>query len=248
MKTGFGVFCTVAVALGASWVGLVVAPSIQLGAAKQTTVLLTGDIWPQQRTGEATLGQQVYRSSGCVACHTTQIRQTGILGDVVVVKPGKKPEAVNQIISGATLTGLPKEAADALADQLKAAGATAEVHINPVGPDIKNGWGVRHSVAADFLYDNPVQLGTVRVGPDLANIGGRQASAQWHLSHLYAPGIVNGSQMPAYKFLFKVQKIFSNDQYEILNHLQLKDPLLNINYLYLGKKNSYLLKKDVLIY
>ncbi|HEX7652209.1 MAG TPA: cbb3-type cytochrome c oxidase subunit II [Verrucomicrobiae bacterium] len=219
MKTGIGVFLAVTVTLGASWAGFVVAPALQLGSAKQTTVLLTGETWPQQRTGAATLGQQVYRANGCVACHTTQIRQTGIACDVVVTKPGKNPAAVNAIVSAATLTGLSKEAADALSDKINQAGGTSEIHIVPVGPDIKAGWGVRHSVAADFLYDNPVQLGTVRVGPDLANVGGRLPSAQWQLAHLYAPGIVKGSTMPSYKFLFTVTKVGATPSPDALTDL-----------------------------
>src|SRR5882724_8072685 len=94
MKSGFGVFFAVAVALGGSWVGFVVAPTLQLGTAKQTTVLVSGDTWPQQRTGEATLGMQIYRANGCVACHTEQVRQQGVLFNVVLTSPGKNPAAV----------------------------------------------------------------------------------------------------------------------------------------------------------
>jgi cytochrome c oxidase cbb3-type subunit 2 len=43
------------------------------------------------------------------------------------------------------------------------------------------------SVAADYLYDFPVQLGSLRAGPDLANIGVRAPDANWQLQHLYAP-------------------------------------------------------------
>lgn len=69
-------------------------------------------------------------------------------------------------------------------------------------PDNKRGWG-RASVAGDYAYDSPHLLGTMRTGPDLLNIGGRQPSAQWHLGHLYQPrAYVPGSIMPAYPFLF----------------------------------------------
>ena len=57
MKTGFGVIFAVTVTLGLSWLGFVVGPAIQLGSAKQTQVLISGDTWPLQRTGEATLGR-----------------------------------------------------------------------------------------------------------------------------------------------------------------------------------------------
>jgi cytochrome c oxidase cbb3-type subunit 2 len=207
MKTGFGVFFAVAVTLGLSWLGFVVAPAVQLGSAKQTTVLISGDTWPQQRTGEATLGQQVYRANGCVACHTTQMRQDGIVCDVVLAKPGKNPVAVTNLLSTLKLSGLTKDQTDEVSQQISDKGGTAETHIYATGPDIKNGWGVRRSVAADFLYDAPVQLGNLRAGPDLANIGARSASSVL-LQHLYAPRSINqASTMPSYKFLFDVQKI-----------------------------------------
>jgi cytochrome c oxidase cbb3-type subunit 2 len=207
MKNGFGVFFAVAITLGASWLGFVVGPAMQLGAAKQTAVLISGDTWPQQRTGEATLGQQVYRANGCVACHTTQIRQDGIVCEVVLAKPGKNPAAVSNLLATLKLSGLSKEQADDVSQQISDKGGTAETHIAATGPDIKNGWGVRHSVAADFLYDAPVQLGSLRVGPDLANVGARSVASLLY-QHLYAPRSINqNSTMPSYQFLFDVQKV-----------------------------------------
>ena len=217
MKTGFGVFFAVAVALGASWTGFVVAPAMQLGTAKQTVTLVSGDIWPQQRTGEATLGAQIYCANGCVACHTMQIRQDGVSCDVVLTKPGKNPAAVSNLLATLKLSGLSKEQADDVSAKVSEAGGATETHIAAAGPDIKSGWGVRHSVAADFLYDAPVQLGNLRVGPDLANIGGRLANAGWQLQHLYAPGIVKGSGMPSYQILFEVRKIDSAPSADALN-------------------------------
>jgi cytochrome c oxidase cbb3-type subunit 2 len=59
-------------------------------------------------------------------------------------------------------------------------------------------------VPADYVYDQPHLLGTMRTGPDLFNIGARQPSADWHFGHLYQPrAFVPGSNMPAYPFLFK---------------------------------------------
>jgi len=207
VKSGFGVFFAVVVALGGSWLGFVVAPTMQLGAAKQTTVLVSGDTWPQQRTGEATLGLQVYRANGCAACHTEQIRQEGVAFEVVLTSPGKNAAAINNLLGTLTLTNLNKEEADAAAGKITDAGGKAETHLSATGADIKRGWGVRHSVAADYLYDVPVQLGNLRAGPDLANVGGRLANVNWQLAHLYAPGIVKGSRMPSFKFLFEVRKV-----------------------------------------
>jgi cytochrome c oxidase cbb3-type subunit 2 len=53
-----------------------------------------------------------------------------------------------------------------------------------------------------------VQLGTLRAGPDLANVGARLADANWHLVHLYAPKAYAAKpMMPSYKFLFEVRKV-----------------------------------------
>jgi cbb3-type cytochrome oxidase cytochrome c subunit len=218
MKTGFGVFFAVAIALGASWTGFVVAPAMQLGAAKQTAILVTGETWPQQRTGAATLGQQIYRANGCVACHTMQMRQDGVTFDVVLTKPGKNAEAVNALVPTLKLTGLTKTGADAASDKINNLGGKTETHVYATGPDIQRGWGIRHSVAADFLYDTPAQLGNLRVGPDLANIGGRQPDATIHLLHLYAPGaVMKNSAMPSYQFLFEVHKLGSAPSPDALN-------------------------------
>ncbi|MEO6281502.1 cbb3-type cytochrome c oxidase subunit II [Roseateles sp.] len=74
-----------------------------------------------------------------------------------------------------------------------------------VGPDFARGWG-RPSVPADYSYDRPHQLGSMRTGPDLFNIGARQPSLDWHLGHLYQPrAYVPGSIMPAFTYLFRVK-------------------------------------------
>jgi len=46
--------------------------------------------------------------------------------------------------------------------------------VRPNSADINRGWGPRRTVARDFLYDQPVFLGTLRIGPDLANLAGRK--------------------------------------------------------------------------
>ena len=97
MKTGFSVFLATFVALGASWCGFVLAPVLQLGGAKQTVILQTTDNWPLQRPGEATLGLQIYRANGCAACHTEQVRQTGVAFNLIVTSAGKNPDAVLRI-------------------------------------------------------------------------------------------------------------------------------------------------------
>ncbi|MCI0707331.1 MAG: cbb3-type cytochrome c oxidase subunit II [Ignavibacteriae bacterium] len=71
------------------------------------------------------------------------------------------------------------------------------------GSDQDRFWG-RPSVPADYVFDKPHLLGTMRTGPDLMNIGVRQSSEDWHLMHLYNPRIVvPGSIMPPFPWLFE---------------------------------------------
>ena len=71
------------------------------------------------------------------------------------------------------------------------------------GSDQARFWG-RPSVPADYVFDKPHLLGTMRTGPDLLNIAVRQPSVDWHLVHLYNPSIVvPGSLMPPFPFLFE---------------------------------------------
>ena len=71
-------------------------------------------------------------------------------------------------------------------------------------PDLQRGWG-RATTPADYVYDDPHVLGTMRTGPDLMNIGQRMPSAGWHLTHLYQPRAIEPTSiMPAYPFLFEV--------------------------------------------
>jgi len=76
------------------------------------------------------------------------------------------------------------------------------------GADDKRGWGDRQSVARDYIREGRVLLGTMRTGPDLRNIGARQASRDWHMLHLYDPQITSkGSIMAPFAFLFETRQI-----------------------------------------
>jgi cytochrome c oxidase cbb3-type subunit 2 len=90
--------------------------------------------------------------------------------------------------------------------------ATAEIKEGKLaryfGSDLDRGWGVRPSVAGDLIFDQPVMLGTQRIGQDLANIGARQTNEVWHFLHLYNPQSVSpGSVMPPYRYLFEKRRI-----------------------------------------
>ncbi|MGH7992469.1 MAG: cbb3-type cytochrome c oxidase subunit II [Limisphaerales bacterium] len=228
MKNGFLVFLASFVVLGGSWCGFVLAPVLQLGGGKQTTILNSTGLYPLDRPGMANQGLQVYRANGCAACHTEQVQQSGVACDVVLTGDETNQKASLRAITNeieeyhlqinsyigppgqpyTILSGVSKSVADAVSDRITAAKGKAEIHIIATGPDITRGWGRRHSVAEDFLYDDPVQLGSLRIGPDLADVGTRQPDANWQWVHLYAPqSVVKDSAMPPFRYLFRVQKI-----------------------------------------
>lgn len=64
----------------------------------------------------------------------------------------------------------------------------------------------RVSVPADYVYDFPHLLGTMRTGPDLINVGARLPDRAWQLAHLYQPrALVPWSIMPSFPFLFEIR-------------------------------------------
>ena len=82
--------------------------------------------------------------------------------------------------------------------------------------DMDKIWGSRPSIAADyagihrqdFWRNTATLLGSERTGPDLTNVGNRQASKDWNLVHLYNPRIVvPQSIMPAYSWLYVIKKV-----------------------------------------
>ncbi|MCK9514990.1 MAG: cbb3-type cytochrome c oxidase subunit II [Ottowia sp.] len=82
-------------------------------------------------------------------------------------------------------------------------------------PDHTRGWG-RAAVPADYVYDRPHLLGSMRTGPDLFNIGVRQPSKDWQLGHLYQPrAYVPDSIMPSFPYLFDVKDEAEADETEV---------------------------------
>lgn len=60
----------------------------------------------------------------------------------------------------------------------------------------------RPSDPRDYIYDKPHLLGTERTGPDLAHVGSRYDTPQWHIDHLKDPrAVVPGSIMPSFSYL-----------------------------------------------
>jgi len=111
--------------------------------------------------------------------------------------------------------------------------------------DMDKMWGKRPSIAADyagskrtsFWVNNANLMGTQRTGPDLTNIGIRQASKDWHLLHLFNPRAVeSNSIMPAYPWFF-----------EIIEKANEGDVVVNVPIEYLGGKQGVVIAgKDAL--
>ena len=84
--------------------------------------------------------------------------------------------------------------------------------------DIDRNWGKRPSVARDYLRDQNAFLGTSRIGPDLSNVGVRITDSSVYYRHLYEPTtVIPGSNMPAYRYLFKMQKIQGQSSEEAIS-------------------------------
>jgi cbb3-type cytochrome oxidase cytochrome c subunit len=227
MNFGPLIFLAAFFGLACSWFGFVLTPQLQIGRLQQTNTVPAGAVYPVNRPGLARQGLGVYRANGCAYCHSQQVGQTGTVCDVVLtdagtnqndllvalrkLRPALSEAEDKELIAGLPKTirqGLTKEEADAMVKTLTTSSAKAVTWIVPVGPDISRGWGIRRTVAEDFLFDYPVMLGSQRIGPDLANVGVRLADPKWHLLHLYAPrSQAKDSSMPPYRFLFEKRRI-----------------------------------------
>ncbi|MCB1125236.1 MAG: cbb3-type cytochrome c oxidase subunit II, partial [Verrucomicrobiae bacterium] len=80
------------------------------------------------------------------------------------------------------------------------------------GNDLARGWGARRTVSRDYLRETPAMLGSIRFGPDLANIGARDDHTGKLLLKLYDPrAVVAGSPMPRYPYLFEERALGEGD-------------------------------------
>ena len=82
---------------------------------------------------------------------------------------------------------------------------TQQVHRPSTSADKARGWGERQSVARDYIYDTHVQLGESRIGPDLANVGGRKPA--YDADDFYMMLYGGNGAMPPYQFLFQRRAI-----------------------------------------
>ncbi len=231
MQKGYQLFFGILAVMVISWLGLVVFPTVQLGHQSTRQVKEIGRHYPSEPGSIVLNGRKIYQQAGCVACHTQQVRQSGYAFDVVLNEVGDFPDSVKQILVDAAklagkalsgeeassqmaqlpstlLEGVDRVTAEGVIRLFKDSGAKVAANILPLGPDIQRGWGPRQTVGLDYLYDQPLLMGQQRLGPDLANVGARLTDRDWHLKHLYHPrSVVDGSNMPAYTYLFSVQPI-----------------------------------------
>jgi len=224
MNHGPLIFLGVLATFLASWWGLVFSPQLQIGSQPMSQTDI--GVYPTRPPGIAQQGREVYVANGCVQCHSQQARQEGYTFDLVLTSAGTNAAKVASLLrqiapainASEVLTNasdrspqpILKNVAQAVAEdaqkQLKGAGASAQFVFIPLGADIARGWASRRSVAADYLYDYPVQVGNSRLGPDLSNYGKRAPASELMLAHLYDPRVtMPGSIMPAYRYLFETR-------------------------------------------
>lgn len=228
MNNGLLLFFGIFLSLGGSFWALLLAPQVQIGRAQPVVLETTGATYPSPRTGVAQQGAEIYRAQGCVECHSQQVRQSGVNFEVWLADTGNaqrqlavtmnqlKIADANRLIAQAPvklLGGLTMLEASGIASQLTNGEAKAQVVLATLGSDIQRGWGKRATVSQDYLYDNPVQLGSLRVGPDLANYGTRAVPSALALQHLYSPqSTMPKSMMPPYRYLFNKGKVADGEK------------------------------------
>jgi cytochrome c oxidase cbb3-type subunit II len=77
MNNGRWLFLGILLAFASSFLGFVVAPQRQLGQQVARATEDFGRFYPPPRPELARQGAEVYRSLGCVECHTRQVRGQG---------------------------------------------------------------------------------------------------------------------------------------------------------------------------
>lgn len=101
---------------------------------------------------------------------------------------------------------------------------TQQVRDPQYGPDLARGWGVRRTVARDYIFDEVALLGSSRIGPDLANYGSGTwrnepvddpkkpaiRDAAWIYRHMFEPTtLVSDSKCPPQRFMYEKREIGS---------------------------------------
>lgn len=145
-----------------------------------------------------------------------------VLTFFVAVQPALKNETINQPLPGDTLL----TAQQMRGKKVYIANGCVACHTQQVrNVDMDAVFGSRPSVAADyalisrtdFWRNTATLMGTERTGPDLTDVGNRQGSLEWNLTHLYNPRIlVESSVMPSFPFMFE-KKTSPSDSDVVVN-------------------------------
>src|SRR4029077_18983068 len=98
MNYGPLIFLAAFFALAGSWFGFVLTPQMQVGQLQQTNTVPDGVTYPLARPGLAREGLDVYRAHACAACHSQQVRQSGIVCDVLLTDGGTNRTALTQVL------------------------------------------------------------------------------------------------------------------------------------------------------
>lgn len=131
---------------------------------------------------------------------------------MVAIAPAIRNEKINRPLPGAEPLS-----ADAMAGKkIFIANGCVACHTQQVrNVDMDKMWGKRPSLAADyaaikrtdFWRNTATLMGSERTGPDLTDVGNRQGSVEWNLTHLFNPRIlVKESVMPAYPWMFEIKE------------------------------------------
>ncbi|MDP7585576.1 MAG: cbb3-type cytochrome c oxidase subunit II [Verrucomicrobiota bacterium] len=211
--------------------------------------------YPVPLLGNARYGEAIYKANGCAACHTQQVTHESVVLDVKALAGEKNHAAVQEAISrfrnvtgrdASSGAGFPigewetvgnaLDAADASKARnfLAAAGASVDVQVRFSGEDLTRGWGKRRSVAQDYLFAEPPMLGSVRIGPDLANVGARHSREVLMRILLNPKTVRKNSKMPQHRFLFEKAGKNGEETYK-----PTKDAVALVDYLLSLKSANY---------
>ncbi len=125
----------------------------------------------------------------------------------------------------AQVPGLAAQGAQVYADLGCAYCHTQQISGGEPSADLTRKWGERESYARDYIREESVLLGELRVGPDLRNFGARDSTAAAIYLHLYNPQIeTKGSTMPPYAFLFTTRKIVGQPSPLALDRVKVNVP------------------------
>lgn len=90
---------------------------------------------------------------------------------------------------------------------------TQQVRPAELGNDLKRKLGGRASASRDYIRDAQPQLGRVRIGSDLSNVGKRISDANTLMLHVFNARLVEArSYMPEYTFLFTVRPLEAGEK------------------------------------